>query len=379
MDILSTVYTGNALGVALLLTLILGNTSRLSGDRDLRTLIKIMFIAISGCVMDAVSYTVDGHSGFIYTVLIYVSNSWLYFANMLVGKLWVTFVIDHIKVTMEKRTRVFLNVLFYFAVACLIINIFYPIVFEIKDNVYDRKFLYFIFVLIAGLYMAESVVLHYRAKKRRGGYSLFSVYIFLVPVVIGIVIQSLFYGISVIWPSICIALAGVMSAMKNEIIFKDRLTGIYNRVYLEYVQKDLSLRKEAYVTGMMIDLNDFKSINDKFGHAAGDEALIIAADIFCKTIGDLGSVMRYAGDEFVILINTVDDDKVSSVIENLNRALKAFNDTQEKPYKLSISIGYAALDLKNQSMNDFMNTIDKKMYENKAAYYEARGNDRRKR
>lgn len=375
---LSTVYTGNAIGVALMLTLFFSNRGRLTGDRDLMTIFRMIVIAITACICDAITYTIDGIPGIASTIINYVSNSWLYLANMLVARIWLQFVSDHLNESVGKVVKNILNSLFAFAVLCLPVNIFVPIVFSVENNVYTRGPFYFIFVLIAALYMAESVVLYYKSKKHIGVYTLFSVYIFLIPVVLGIVIQSTFYGVSVIWPSICVAIAGVMSAMKNEVIFMDRLTGIYNRVYLEFLQKDLTNRREAYVTGMMIDLNDFKSINDKFGHAAGDEALIITANTLRKTVGSLGSVMRYAGDEFVILINTVDDEVVDKTIRNIKRAFEDFNNSGKKPYKLSVSIGYSALDLKNQTMNDFMNTIDKKMYENKASYYRATGISRRK-
>ena len=377
MNNLATVYTGNAIGVALLLTLFLSNRGRLTGDRDLKTIFKMIVIAITACICDAIACTVDGLPGVMNAIINYAVNSWLYLANMLVARIWLRFVSDHLNTKVNKAVRIVLNSLFAFAVLCLIVNIFVPIVFSINNNVYTREWFYFIFVLIAALYMGESVGLYYKSKKHHGVYRLFSVYTFLIPVVLGIVIQSTFYGISVIWPSICIAIAGVMSAMKNEIIFMDKLTGIYNRVYLEYLQEDLNNHKDAYVTGMMIDLNGFKSINDKFGHAAGDEALIITANLLRKTVGDLGSVMRYAGDEFVILINTVDDEVVDKTIRSIRRAFDDFNATNKKPYKLSVSIGHSALDLKNQTMNDFMNTIDKKMYENKASYYRATGMNRR--
>ena len=57
------------------------------------------------------------------------------------------------------------------------------------------------------------------------------------------------------------------------------------------------------------------------------------------------------------------------VSERIRLAIEEFNKTDEKPYRLSASYGHASLDLKNQTMNDFMNTIDRKMYENKTLTY----------
>lgn len=66
--------------------------------------------------------------------------------------------------------------------------------------------------------------------------------------------------LQIVWTSIAIAIAGVMIALKNEIIFLDHLTGLYNRVYLEFLQKQDNTKKDAWVSGIMIDLNGFKQI-----------------------------------------------------------------------------------------------------------------------
>ena len=60
----------------------------------------------------------------------------------------------------------------------------------------------------------------------------------------------------------------------------------------------------------MIDLNGFKQINDNYGHAEGDLALCIVADLLLKSFSEYGVVTRYAGDEFVIMLNTTDDQLI---------------------------------------------------------------------
>ena len=62
-----------------------------------------------------------------------------------------------------------------------------------------------------------------------------------------------------------LTVAGIMTALKNEIIFTDCLTGLYNRVYLEFLHKRACNKKDCWVSGIMIDLN--KQINDNYGHA----------------------------------------------------------------------------------------------------------------
>ena len=76
--------------------------------------------------------------------------------------------------------------------------------------------------------------------------------------------QAFFVEIAITWTSIAISVAGIMTALKNEIIFTDCLTGLYNRVYLEFLHKRACNKKDCWVSGIMIDLNGFKQINDNY-------------------------------------------------------------------------------------------------------------------
>ena len=91
--------------------------------------------------------------------------------------------------------------------------------------------------------------------KKTGSLKLFPVHIFLIPVILGVVIQAFFVEIAITWTSIAISVAGIMTALKNEIIFTDCLTGLYNRVYLEFLHKRACNKKDCWVSGIMIDLN----------------------------------------------------------------------------------------------------------------------------
>jgi diguanylate cyclase (GGDEF)-like protein len=204
--------------------------------------------------------------------------------------------------------------------------------------------------------------------------------VYIVPIIIGGIIQSLFYGISVIPTSIAISIAGILASLQNEMIYRDALTGVFNRTYLDYQLKKFAKRPKLKITGIMLDLNDFKRINDELGHTVGDEALVATTRILQKAIGSLGSVVRYAGDEFILLINTQDDEQIKARIEKILYLFEKYNADNEKKYTLSASIGYHKLDLKNENIDTFINTIDSRMYENKKAFYAThKVMDRRKR
>lgn len=192
------------------------------------------------------------------------------------------------------------------------------------------------------------------------------------------VVQALFVEIAITWTSIAVAIAGIMTALKNETIFLDYLTGLYNRVYLEFLQKQVYKKKEknALLSGIMIDLNGFKQINDTYGHAEGDAALLTAANILRSSFSEYGVVTRCAGDEFVVMLNTTDEQLVQSLIEQAKRNFEKENETNGKPYQLSASMGHATADLRVETIADFMNRVDRQMYRDKLAYYEE--HDRRK-
>lgn len=376
MHVAYSALTANILSIMLIVTLYLSNRHRMDHDADMKNITRMMGIAFFSNVADTVVSLFSGVQGTFITVLLLLSGSWLYFANVCLGYWWLRFLTTHLHIPFSARREKFCRGLLCFACICLAVNLFFPFVFTTVDNVYRRSGGYWIFLAIAVFYITDSLYLCIRCQNRVGILKFFPVQVFLLPIVVGIIIQVLFYDIPTIWSSVVIAIAGVMTALKNEIIFTDRLTGLYNRLYLEFLWQQILRKKEIVVTGIMLDLNSFKQINDQYGHSAGDEALKISAEIINGVFGEFGVVMRYAGDEFVVLLNTSDETFVNALIRSTHTAFENWNTEQRKPYRLSASMGYAILDLGKLSVDEFMHRIDAEMYQSKLAYY--RLNDRRK-
>lgn len=112
-------------------------------------------------------------------------------------------------------------------------------------------------------------------------------------------------------------------------------------------------------------MNDFKSINDTYGHTTGDDALVEVVSILIATIKNQGNVIRYAGDEFVILLNTQNEKIIKNCISNIQNNIRNSNLNAKRDYKLSLSIGYSIVDISNQSIEKLLNEADEKMYKNK--------------
>jgi diguanylate cyclase (GGDEF)-like protein len=145
----------------------------------------------------------------------------------------------------------------------------------------------------------------------------------------------------------------------------DSLTGIGNRYAFDEFIDRLSHRdvKETWNI-MIIDMDHFKEINDKFGHAAGDLALKDMAGLLksCTRMSDFTA--RHGGDEFVVAINAERD--FAKFLANLTKAIDTHNETKNRPYKIEMSCGYDSFTTASaQIIQDFMERIDSLMYQNK--------------
>ncbi len=148
--------------------------------------------------------------------------------------------------------------------------------------------------------------------------------------------------------------------------FTDNLTHLSNRNAFENEIKDIDERGQKMLL-MIIDINNLKEINDKFGHNAGDFTIKSAADLLMKMNNHFDKLTPYriGGDEFVVIGLDVDSVYAEKAVSYLNKEVEQFRKKrQEIPF--NFAVGYAITEL-DQSFNidKFMEEVDKKMYEDK--------------
>ena len=197
-------------------------------------------------------------------------------------------------------------------------------------------------------------VIHYR-----------SLFLFLVIPMIGWVLQLFVMGLPFSLISITFAAQVVFTSVQNRTMDQDYLTGLYNRQSLDHHLQ----RKIDAVTGnhsfsaMLLDIDDFKNINDRHGHNEGDLALIQAANLLRDSVGHLDFIARYGGDEFCIIF---DEDNAAMVETKIDHNLLEYNKKSQKPYTIELSMGCAVYDpAVHKEMVDFLREMDQEMYKKK--------------
>lgn len=114
-----------------------------------------------------------------------------------------------------------------------------------------------------------------------------------------------------------------------------------------------------------MDLDEFKHINDTFGHFVGDQVLQATASLIRVSVRTDDFVARYGGDEFCIILDTDDISLVEKVERRIQSNLEKFNRSNKEAYPISLSIGYGVYDAgSQQSYEEFMAYIDSLMYRN---------------
>jgi diguanylate cyclase (GGDEF)-like protein len=182
------------------------------------------------------------------------------------------------------------------------------------------------------------------------------------------IIQYFIYGISLIFNGVFLSVFILFIYVQVQDIYTDYLTGVANRKSLEIClrKKILSSSSENTFSAIMLDVDNFKKVNDTYGHKTGDTILKNIAAMMRKCIGDDGLIARYGGDEFCIVLDTADPRKLDCIVDKLKKCVDCFNaeNNFHFSFNLGVSMGYAIYK-HGMSLDDFQNNIDSLMYSHK--------------
>ena len=337
---------------------------------DEKIFYSMIILNILQCLIETVVFLMDGKMVHGYHTLLVVLNVILFIINIVFAYSW-TIYSDYklfTDINRIKRIYPFVAIPAILTIIGCLINLTTPVFFTVdENNIYQRTDLFIIPYAVTYSYLAIGVILIYSYRKKVHKYLFLPVIMFMIPIMIGSLLQFFFYGYSLVWLGVSIGLIYLYINVQNEASYVDVLSGLYNRQYLGNLLLMYSKKKDTVgvPAGIMLDIDNFKSINNTFGHIVGDDAISTVGKLLHTAVGDKGVICRCGGDEFIILMNISSQNEIVDMVNNIRTHTKLFNESQKKPYNINFSIGYCIYHSENESIDDFLKKIDAAMYEDK--------------
>lgn len=358
--------------IALVIIYLIYNNMRRKLDLHLpeqKIFLTLMILTGTILIFDGVVWALDGMVNPLIRIVLIASVTVYFLLHPVICAAWYFYVDFQINRNTGRLRRLFVPMVVPIVVNTILsfASIFGNYYYYYDDsNRYHRGDWFLLIPAVCFCYVAYTAIYVLKSRKRIHRPFFISFLTFSLPPLIGSAIQLLFYGVSMIWIGMTLSLLLIFMNIQNEQMHMDYLTGLFNRRQLDFYLQELIKKKHTRIAGIMLDLNSFKHINDRYGHYTGDEALKHTSVILQRTFDNKAFLSRFGGDEFVILLEVNDQGELEKALGDLKANVKQFNKTKELPYKIDFSIG-ADLYPDDQKLNaqDFLNYIDTLMYKDK--------------
>ena len=246
-------------------------------------------------------------------------------------------------------------------------------VFSFGENgLFVRGPLFFLQNVVAYLYILYAAVHAFLVANREASLArkrrLRTFSAFAVAPVIGGILQLVIGGFPFIGPAICISTVMIFVNVQADMIHMDFLTGLNNRSSMEHYMEELLGKDDADARFclFMIDADNFKYINDTFGHVEGDRALRLIANALRTSVDAAGGfIARFGGDEFVAIMEDCGNDSPDFFIDMVNANLRNECRKNHILYPLHVTIGHVQCAPGQHAASDLLKQADQVMYEKK--------------
>ncbi len=323
-------------------------------------ILLLLVLEILSWVFDGIQTSSARNLNFIFNTLFFVSSG-------VVAGLFASYV-DYIVFKSKERLlkRLYYMHVFIILIILAIINCFTPILFSLsEENLYSREPWILLGLGLIGILMVVVLISVYQNRKRLQGKAI-TIYIFVLLPFITAVLQMVTYGLLIMWSGMAIGVVIAYIFTENISTSKDYLTKLRTRLMIvEYVERLIEKKTEFAV--IMIDLDDYKSINDEFGHSEGDKVLVSFSDVLSKCFHLNSVVSRFGGDEFVIISKSTENE----ILSNIKKVEDALSNYDSYPLikDLKFSYGYSFNSLdKITSIDSLLDDADRNMYQLKSEH-----------
>lgn len=328
---------------------------------ELSTSLSLMIFGngVLSCV-NGTNFFGSYYINYVFTVIYFLLNG-------LVPLLWFKYMYIFYDTSPKKSISQITAIPYLLYLIIIFINCFTDILFSINsNNQYQREDGFWLIVILNMTYILASVVVIILAITRNRGFRSEGKHILLgmLLVALGIVLQLYFWEDSFILLTFLLFMLIVFLRFQNLEMLVDPLTGLGNRRRMQLYIDKLSRKRKGEFSAIVFDIDDFKDINDLYGHIYGDRVLIVISKILEKSAGNKKiTCIRYGGDEFIVI---TPKEEVNEFIAKFKKLLSEFNDHKEFPSKIDVSIGVSEFTVNSEiNMEYIINTADKLMYEKK--------------
>jgi diguanylate cyclase (GGDEF)-like protein len=362
---------GFCLAVILILRLSANRRKFSKTGADLRIFGALLLSTAAMLFLDAAGWLLDGSPGAIGRAVVLVVDGLYYAAHTLPALFFILYADfqvfrDEGRFTRVARPFIIIAVLVAFAAA---LSIFTGILFHVDgENRYVRGAAFPVFAVLEYGIAAYALVFLIRSFKKVSRRVFITLLTYPLVILVAAILQMYIYGFVLIWPAMTLFLVASSANIENRRARTDYLTGTANRRSLdEELERRIAVSKSGKsLCGLLIDLDDFKNINDRFGHEAGDRALEDIALILLSSVRVEDMVARMGGDEFVILIDFKEPTAMEDLVGRVEAAVENHNASELRPYRLALSIGRACYDpVDGGSAAEFLGFLDSDMYARK--------------
>lgn len=338
---------------------------------------KLLILTIITCVCETIAGIVKGKMFIGARAILEISDILYDEVFVIFAYLWLSYVVVKLNEEVNSKIKrvIYTIPLILFSIVA-ISNPFTHIVFKIdENNLYSRNVGTYFHWMIMGFYLIISAIKTVKAivkeESKQKRKELMPLLYFLIPATITCVIQMIFYGTSIAQVGLCISIIAIFLCEQSNQILTDKLTGLNNRHALEKYQDSIlpSYGKNGtYVTVILMDVNNFKRINDNFGHLMGDDALRDIAEALKNVMGQISDKMflcRYGGDEFLLIGRNLNPMLIDKIKDLLSEELVKTSG-KKTLYSLKLSVGVASGNcIDENDISDLIRLADMKMYEEK--------------
>lgn len=302
------------------------------------------------------------------------ANVITFLAMPAIGAEWFQYIRSILTAEERLRMRTLNNVVSVIVTIAFIIILLTPVTSWVyyfdANGYYHRGDLFIVpatatFIIL--LATAGYLLLRVKSLER---YSIRILAAFLLPPAVGAVLAMVVPDVPWIPLGVSVSMVALFAHIQNTGMTNDYLTGLANRKKLEELLSERIGRAQAGYSfaGIMMDIDNFKRINDTLGHAVGDIALADTARLLKRSVRSGDAVARFGGDEFFVLLDIDEPSDLKNIVARIEEEERVFA-SEEHDYVLRLSKGYDFFDPeKFSTIQDFEQHLDALMYADKDAH-----------